>query len=86
MTGDPVRRSGGRAGQPAETRTGTRVRCPPRPAGDYLGRGCGVVVVDVVTTRRADLQADLLAMLGADTAVEALGGIVRRVLSTSPPG
>ncbi len=38
---------------------------------DYLGRGCCVVVVDVVTTRRADLQADLLAMLGADPAVEA---------------
>ena len=38
-----------------------------------LGHGCGVVVVDVVTTRRADLQADLLAMLGADPAVEASG-------------
>jgi hypothetical protein len=33
---------------------------------DYLRRGCGVVVVDVVTTRRADLHADLLADLGAD--------------------
>jgi len=42
---------------------------------DYLGRGCGVVVVDVVTTRRADLQADLLAMLGADPAVEELGAL-----------
>ena len=42
---------------------------------DYLGRGCGVVVVDVVTTRRADLQADLLAMLGADPAVEASGAL-----------
>jgi hypothetical protein len=37
---------------------------------EYLGRGCGVVVVDVVTTRRADLQADLLGMLGAEPAVE----------------
>src|SRR5947207_14181802 len=35
---------------------------------DYLRRGCGVVVVDVVTTRRADLHADLLAALGADPA------------------
>jgi hypothetical protein len=34
---------------------------------DYLSRGCGVVVVDVVTTRRADLHANLLAFLGADT-------------------
>jgi hypothetical protein len=42
---------------------------------DCLGRGCGVVVVDVVTTRRADLQADLLAMLGADPAVEASGAL-----------
>jgi hypothetical protein len=32
----------------------------------YLQRGCGVVVVDAVTTRRADLHADLLAALGAD--------------------
>ena len=31
----------------------------------YLRRGCGVVVVDAVTTRRADLHADLLATLGA---------------------
>ena len=32
----------------------------------HLRRGCGVVVVDVVTTRRADLHADLLAALGAE--------------------
>ena len=32
----------------------------------YLRRGCGLVVVDVVTTRRADLHADLLAALGAE--------------------
>lgn len=32
----------------------------------YLQRGCGLVVVDAVTTRRADLHADLLAALGAD--------------------
>ena len=32
----------------------------------YLRRGCGLVVVDVVTTRRAELQADLFAALGTD--------------------
>jgi hypothetical protein len=32
----------------------------------YLQRGCGLVVVDAVTTRRADLHADLLLALGAD--------------------
>ena len=32
----------------------------------YLRRGCGLVVVDAVTTRRAELHADLLAALGAD--------------------
>ena len=31
----------------------------------YLRRGCGLVVVDVVSTRRADLRADLFAALGA---------------------
>jgi hypothetical protein len=31
---------------------------------DYLCRGCGLVVIDVVTTRRADLHGDLLAALG----------------------
>lgn len=33
---------------------------------DHLRRGCGVVVVDAVTTRRANLYADLVAALGAD--------------------
>lgn len=33
----------------------------------HLRRGCGVVVVDAVTTRRADLHADLLAALGAES-------------------
>lgn len=33
---------------------------------DFLRRGCGLAVVDVVTTRRADLRADLLAALGVD--------------------
>jgi hypothetical protein len=31
---------------------------------DLLRRGCGLVVIDVVTTRRADLHGDLLAALG----------------------
>jgi hypothetical protein len=34
---------------------------------DHLRRGCGLVVVDVVTTRRADLHADLLSALDADS-------------------
>ncbi len=33
----------------------------------YLKRGCGLVVIDAVTTRRADLHADLLAALGSET-------------------
>ncbi len=33
----------------------------------HLRRGCGLVVVDSVTTRRADLHAELLAALGAWT-------------------
>lgn len=36
----------------------------------YLSRGCGLVVVDAVTTRRADLHADLLAVLGAEPPAE----------------
>lgn len=35
---------------------------------DYLQRGCGLVVVDVVTTRRADLHAELLGLLEVDAA------------------
>lgn len=34
----------------------------------HLRRGCGLVVVDAVTSRRADLRADLLAALGATPA------------------
>jgi hypothetical protein len=34
---------------------------------DYLERGCGLVVVDVVTTRRADLHAELLTLLAANS-------------------
>lgn len=32
----------------------------------YLQRGCGLIVVDSVTTRRADLHADLVGALGAE--------------------
>ncbi len=38
---------------------------------EYLRRGCGLVVVDVVTTCRADLRADLLTALGVATDPEA---------------
>ena len=38
---------------------------------EHLRRGCGLVVVDTVTTRRADLHADLLAALGADPGASA---------------
>ena len=34
---------------------------------DHLRHGCGLVVVDVVTTRRADLRGDLLAVLGVES-------------------
>ena len=42
---------------------------------DYLRRGCGLVVVDAVTTRRADLHADLLGALGADAGPSAPMGL-----------
>ena len=39
----------------------------------HLRRGCGVVVVDVATTCRADLHADLLAVLGAEAVAGGAG-------------
>ncbi len=42
---------------------------------DHLRHGCGVVIVDVVTTRRADLHADLLAALGAEAASPTVGSL-----------
>jgi hypothetical protein len=42
---------------------------------DHLRRGCGVVVVDVVTTRRADLHAALLAALGVTENSAGPGGL-----------
>jgi hypothetical protein len=40
----------------------------------HLQSGCGLVVVDVVTTRRADLHADLLAALRAGPASDIASG------------
>ena len=51
---------------------------------EYLRRGCGLVVVDAVTTRRADLRADLLATLGAEP-VAGQAGAVRGLLSGDRP-
>ena len=41
----------------------------------YLRRGCGLVVVDAVTTRRADLHADLLASLGVEAGPAVQAGL-----------
>jgi hypothetical protein len=40
---------------------------------ENLRRGCGVVVVDVVTTRRADMHAEIMAMLEAEAAAGPAG-------------
>jgi len=45
---------------------------------NHLQRGCGLVIVDVVTTRRADLHADLLAAVGAEP-IAALTGALSAV-------
>ena len=42
----------------------------------YLRRGCGVVVVDVVTNRRADLHAELLTTIGADPLPTSSAGLL----------
>jgi hypothetical protein len=39
----------------------------------YLQQGCSVVVVDTVTTRRADLNAAILSLLGVEAAAPGLG-------------
>jgi len=46
------------------------VRC-----AEYLRRGCGVVVVDVVTTRRAELHGDLLTALGVESSDAVTGSL-----------
>jgi hypothetical protein len=40
---------------------------------EHLRRGCGVVVIDVVTTRHADMHAEVLAMLEADAPATSSG-------------
>ena len=54
----------------------------------YLRSGCGVVVVDVVTTRRADLHADLLAALGVgfEPAPAALSAVSYRAVGRDEEG
>ena len=55
----------------------------------YLRLGCGVVVVDAVTTRRADLHADLLAALGAEAtpaAPAALSAVSYRAVGRDEEG
>jgi hypothetical protein len=42
---------------------------------EHLRRGCGVVVVDVVTTRHADMHAEVLAMLEAGAPAASPGGL-----------
>lgn len=42
---------------------------------EHLRRGCGVVVVDVVTTRHADMHTEILAMLEADSVAAGSGGL-----------
>ncbi|MBW3596295.1 MAG: hypothetical protein KY475_03360 [Planctomycetes bacterium] len=41
----------------------------------YLQQGSSVVVVDTVTTRRADLQAEILSLLKSDAAATSTGGL-----------
>ncbi len=47
----------------------------------YLRRGCGLVVIDAVTTRRADLQADLMSALGVEepSSSSTLSAVLRAV-------
>lgn len=56
---------------------------------DYLRRGCGLVVVDVVTTRRADLRGDLFAALGVTgdgTSAAALSAVSYRSVGRDENG
>ena len=55
----------------------------------YLQGGSGLVVVDVVTTRRVDLHADLLSSLGADpgpTASPSLSAVAYRSVGREEAG
>ena len=55
---------------------------------EHLRHGCGLVVVDVVTSRRADLQADLFATLGAESqaSVSSLSAISYRSIGREAEG
>jgi hypothetical protein len=55
---------------------------------DYLQRGCGLVVIDVVTTRRADLHGELLALLevNASTATGPLSAVSYRSIGRDEQG
>lgn len=54
----------------------------------HLRQGCGVVVVDVVTTRRADLHADLFAALGLEpsSAAGSLSAVSYRAVGRESTG
>jgi hypothetical protein len=56
---------------------------------EYLRRGCGLVVVDIVTTRRADLHQELLQLLQKDlvpTIAGALTAIAYRSVGSESDG
>jgi hypothetical protein len=52
--------------------------------GEHLRRGCGVVIVDVVTSRRANLNAELLVALGVERAPALPSGLT--AVSYQPAG
>ncbi len=53
----------------------------------YLQRGCGLVVVDVVTTRRANLHSELLELLGMeDAGVAPLSAVAYRAIGREDDG
>jgi hypothetical protein len=54
----------------AQARQAFAVKCV-----GYLQQGSSVVVVDTVTTRRADLNADILSLLGVDVAAAVPAGL-----------
>jgi hypothetical protein len=64
-----------------KSREAFAARCP-----EHLARGCGVVVVDAVTTRHADMHAEILAMLEAAGAGAAPAGGPSAVSYRAPGG
>lgn len=55
---------------------------------DYLGRGCGLVVIDAVTSRRADLSSDLLTLLSieSETLPQGLSAVSYRAIGREGVG